>query len=237
MKTNKILFGLSLICLCCFWSCERETITSTDHTFIAPPPGGNGNGNGPPDGNGNNSVDPLYSVEYDGDIVKSQVGMYRGGSGNPKYTLIGNAACGNFAMLEGINELLAMIGQSPCYDTEDFCSIYHHIRQWDKKKNPNVVAAHFIFNDFSYSPNMQQWFTMHGFLEDASGKSIDYLRPPNVGDKVILRLHSWKHGGSICNQSDLMTFASMGLNDQTITIIKLAETDCTVDQCLYITGN
>ncbi len=162
MKKNITIQILTLLTIAFLWSCEQDTakpsspdedITFRSHNSHHNPGGGDGGGGGSTD---------LWEVVYDGDIITSDLAYVKLEKNTSKYAIISEACDGISTTLYGLNNLFLLSGLNDCFENSE-CSTWIHLRQFDKRKLPERLAAHFWFED-PVAPGETIWFSMYGTM-------------------------------------------------------------------------
>lgn len=203
-----------LLTLGFFYGCEKNIDTSQDTQLDTRARGGNGNGNG--NGGGEDNPPPLYEIVYDGSIFKSNVAYYRFQRSNGKYNIM-SPDCGDLTMTDGFEAVGCYIGEG------SICGDWREIRQFDKKANPEKVAAHFAFVDPINGSNVR--FTMLGVIKDLTDGEYTIF-PTNEGSDVELILDRWKTSGlnASCDQETTIDFSTP--QHITIKLVNPDDWDC-----------
>ena len=208
MKKHTFVLTLIFLAIVFQWSCDKESDTLTDQSLSVrhhPKHDGN-NGNG-----GNDGGNALYGFQFDGDIVYGEKTYATVVGNNGKYTQLDAEYCGSV-------EVTGMGTLHPCYSVTN-CSEFLTIKQLDKKKDPQWVTTSFWIRDpITFS---QSRLAMWGKIQNTiNGK---YTLEPIAGQNVEVVFDEWATFGE-CEQ-DKISFSSVGLLDQHLTIWYVPEED------------
>ena len=186
MKKMQVVYLFSLLMICFLWSCNPETISSTNIEDIAPKEKAKGGKPGKPGGGGGGGdSETLYQVSYSGPLTNSVIYGPKTTS-NAKYDLIDTYNCGAVAIY-GLDNLLG----TSCFGIP--CDAGNSVRQ-PNKKDPSLIRraiTRFGFRDPNICNGNVIWLRLYGDIQNpVNGKYT--LFPVSTNEPVVINIDSWE---------------------------------------------